>query len=99
MLKRVIRGFCPDFAQIRRCLLDIVSPARLADHPLFFGIVMQLTEAEWHALRALGDISDGNVTFMNVVDADALVAKGLAERFGLGQFVLTDQGRALLARD
>lgn len=60
---------------------------------------MQLTESEWRALRALGDISAGNTTFLNVVDADVLVLKGLAERFGLGQFVLTDQGRDLLARN
>ncbi len=59
---------------------------------------MQLTESEWRALRALGTISGGNPAFLNVVDADALVVKGLAERFGLGQFVLTDQGRDLLAR-
>lgn len=60
--------------------------------------MMQLTESEWRALRALGNISGGNTTFLNVVDADVLVLKGLAERFGLGQFVLTDQGRDLLAR-
>lgn len=64
----------------------------------FSGITMQLTESEWRALRALGKISDGNPAFLNVLDADALVQKGLAERFGLGQFVLTDLGRGLLAR-
>ncbi len=60
---------------------------------------MQLTEPEWRALRSLGKISDGTTTFLNVVDADGLVMKGLAERFGIGQFILTDQGRVLLARD
>lgn len=60
---------------------------------------MHLTDSEWRALRALGAISDGNPTFLNVEDADLLAVKGLAERFGLGQFVLTDQGRDLLARD
>jgi hypothetical protein len=60
--------------------------------------MMQLSESEWRALRALGTISDGSTTFLNVGDADLLVMKGLAERFGLGQFVLTDNGRDLLSR-
>ncbi|MDF3023697.1 MAG: hypothetical protein K0R10_1058 [Alphaproteobacteria bacterium] len=59
----------------------------------------QLSETEWRALRALGRISAGMATFLNVIDADALVRLGLAERYGKGQFTLTDAGRDLLDRD
>lgn len=58
-----------------------------------------LDDTHWRALRALGKLSAGMPTFLNVVDADALVLRGLAERYGAGQFVLTDAGRDLLDRD
>lgn len=54
-----------------------------------------LTARELTALLALKKISDGQVTFLNVLDADMLVRKGLAERFGKGQFVLTERGLEL----
>ncbi len=50
------------------------------------------------ALLALGKLSEGKAAFLNVTDADELVKMGLADRFGKGQFVLTDQGRERLKR-
>ena len=56
----------------------------------------ELTIREKNALLALGKISAGQQAFLNVIDADILVKKGLAERFGKSQFMLTDRGRALI---
>ena len=53
-------------------------------------------DRELLALLALKRISGGEITFLNVLDADILVRKGLADRYGKGQFVLTDAGYALL---
>lgn len=50
------------------------------------------------ALLALGKLSEGKEAFLNVIDADELVELGLADRFGKGQFVLTEQGREHLKR-
>lgn len=56
----------------------------------------ELTAPERRALLALEKLTAGEETFLNVIDADALVRKGLAELFGKGQFILTDQGYRLL---
>lgn len=58
---------------------------------------MDLTHAELSALLALGRISDGHKAFLNVLDADLLVTKKLAERIGKGQYILTDEGHAMIA--
>jgi len=57
---------------------------------------LALTEREKNALLALAKITSGQQTFLNVLDADLLVAKGLADLFGKGQYVLTDDGRDFL---
>jgi hypothetical protein len=57
-----------------------------------------LTEREHKALLALAKISSGQQTFLNVLDADMLVRKGLADIFGKGQYVLTEQGSALIKK-
>lgn len=57
---------------------------------------MQLSEREQRALQALEKISAGQLVFLNIPDADVLVAKGLAELFGKGQYVLTEKGRMVL---
>jgi len=59
---------------------------------------LKLTEREARALFSLARISCGEQAFLNVLDADDLVKKGLAEIFGKGQYVLTDAGEALLAK-
>jgi len=59
-------------------------------------VLPELTSQERRALEALSRITAGDTTFLNVVDGDALVRKGLAELFGKGQFVLTDQGHQAL---
>ena len=59
---------------------------------------MDLTHAELRALLALGRISNGESNvFLNVLDADLLVTKKLAERIGKGQYILTDEGHAMIA--
>lgn len=55
-----------------------------------------LTESELRALRALARLSEGEAAFLNIPDADRLVELGLADRYGTGQFVLTDAGREFL---
>jgi len=60
-------------------------------------VELSLTERERKALLALARISSGQQTFLSVLDADLLVAKGLADLFGKGQYVLTDEGRAFLS--
>lgn len=57
-----------------------------------------LTERELLALLALKKITSGEVTFLNILDADILVSKGLADRFGKGQFILTDRGYEALKK-
>lgn len=57
-----------------------------------------LSQRELLALLALKKISGGGTAFLNVLDADLLVNKGLAERFGKGQFVLTEEGSALIKK-
>lgn len=59
---------------------------------------MDITAAELRALLALGKLSRGQDAFLNVIDADLLVDRKLAERIGKGQFILTEEGLALLAR-
>ncbi|MEZ0260087.1 MAG: hypothetical protein ACAH80_03715 [Alphaproteobacteria bacterium] len=59
---------------------------------------MDLTQAELRALLALGRISNGEENiFLNILDADRLVTKKLAERIGKGQYILTDEGHAMIA--
>ena len=58
---------------------------------------MDLTHAELRALLALGRLSAGEKVFLNVLDADLLVTKKLAERIGKGQYILTDEGHAMIA--
>lgn len=53
---------------------------------------LNLNTKQQKALLALGQISEGNEVFLNVLDADELVILGLADLFGKGQFVLTDNG-------
>ncbi len=55
-----------------------------------------LSPRELAALLIIKKISLGEIHFLNVLDADLLVERGLAERFGKGQFILSDQGRELL---
>lgn len=57
-----------------------------------------LSPRELAALVALQKISAGESCFLNVLDADLLVRKGLAEMFGKGQFILTDEGHDLLKK-
>lgn len=58
----------------------------------------QLTKDEVRALLALKSISEGKDAFLNVIDGDNLVRKGLAELFGKGQFVLTAEGEEALKK-
>jgi len=55
-----------------------------------------LTKSNCYTLRTLGRICRGEVTFLNVIEADKLVELGLAERFGKGQYVLTARGEDVL---
>lgn len=48
------------------------------------------------ALLALGRISEGYASFLNVIDADELVRLGLADRYGAGQYTLTRTGEETL---
>ena len=57
---------------------------------------MKLSSDQLRAIRALERITMGEECFLNISDADQLVELGLADRFGKGQFVLTEAGRQLL---
>jgi len=59
---------------------------------------VELTKQNCYALLALGRITGGEESFLNVLDADDLVRLGLADRYGKGQFALTQKGHEALTR-
>jgi hypothetical protein len=59
---------------------------------------VELTKANIYALLALGRITQGQDSFLNVLDADDLVRLGFANRYGKGQYTLTEVGEVFLKK-
>ena len=59
---------------------------------------MELSKPNINALLALGRITEGKESFLNVLDADELVRLGLANRYGKGQYTLTLSGEEILKK-
>jgi hypothetical protein len=59
---------------------------------------VELTKANIYALLGLGRIAEGKQSFLNVLDADDLVRLGLANRYGSGQYTLTELGEDTLKK-
>jgi hypothetical protein len=59
---------------------------------------VELSKANTYALLALGRITEGKDSFLNVLDADDLVRLGLAYRYGKGQYILTQIGEDTLKK-